>query len=134
MFVRILFLKSHVSGYTKRDGTYVKPHERKGVENTAISPGQFGLFDPRPPKPDPQSQTPMSLADGWASMRESDRLLAIESVDRTARSLHGNVRAAAKRMVASAWNDLPEDVRSKLEQDVRIHIRMKERSRMKRGL
>lgn len=39
---RILFLKAHVAGYTRRDGTYVKPHDRK--DGAAATPEQRALF------------------------------------------------------------------------------------------
>lgn len=40
----ILFLKSHIAGYTRRDGTYVKPHNRKGGPAAHAEPGQLALF------------------------------------------------------------------------------------------
>lgn len=39
---RILFLKSHVRGYTRHDGTYVAPHSRK--DDAHAAPGQLVLF------------------------------------------------------------------------------------------
>lgn len=40
----ILLLKSLVAGYHRKDGTYVKPHNRKGGAAVHAAPGQLALF------------------------------------------------------------------------------------------
>lgn len=62
----VLFLKSLVAGYTRRDGTVVAPHSDKRTKQTKPHPGQLALFDddkkPIPPTPlkglDPVKATP----------------------------------------------------------------------------
>ena len=49
----LLFLKGHVTGYTKRDGTVVKPHETK-VQGKLFAP-QFGIGKLHSPSAFPQS-------------------------------------------------------------------------------
>lgn len=62
----VLFLKSLVAGYTRRDGTVVAPHSDKRTKRAKPQPGQLALFDepkkPIPPTPlkglDPVNATP----------------------------------------------------------------------------
>lgn len=51
----ILLLKSLVAGYTRKDGTYVKPHSRKGGPAAKPGAGQLSLFakPAEPAKPNP---------------------------------------------------------------------------------
>lgn len=41
----ILFLKSLVAGYTRKDGTVVKPHSDRRTKRQQAAPGQMALFD-----------------------------------------------------------------------------------------
>lgn len=54
----ILFLKSHVGGYTRRNGTYVNPHERGGA---SMQDGQLSLFHHKP-APLPPGTVPPDVA------------------------------------------------------------------------
>lgn len=51
----ILLFKSLVAGYHRKDGTYVKPHNRKGSAAAHAAPGQLALFPSpaAPAKPNP---------------------------------------------------------------------------------
>lgn len=47
----IVLFKSHVKGYVKKDGTFVKPHEDKRVKNVQANDSpQLSLFDAAAPK------------------------------------------------------------------------------------
>ena len=46
----ILFFKAHVEGYTKRDGVYVKPHQRADKFADKAHRGQFRSSAPGAPK------------------------------------------------------------------------------------
>lgn len=60
----ILFFKSQIAGYTRLDGTYVKPHSDKRTTRAVVQAGQRSLFeaDATPPNrfkgADPVASTP----------------------------------------------------------------------------
>lgn len=59
----IVFFKSHVQGYTKKDGTFVKPHEDKRVKKVQAKTNtrQLGLFDENdPPHMQPSALPPVA--------------------------------------------------------------------------
>lgn len=57
----VLFLKSHVKGYTRRDGAYVAPHARKDGPGVHTDQGQLVLFTA--PAKAPEDQTKYSPPD-----------------------------------------------------------------------
>lgn len=61
----ILLLKSHVAGYTRRDGTYVKPHNRK--DGAHPGEGQLALFLVPPKEAKPSSQADSAAKSGRMS-------------------------------------------------------------------
>jgi hypothetical protein len=119
----ILFFKSHVDTFTRKDGTVVQAHERKGGPNAATHYGQRGLFDPPEAQPEKEKPRAVDLPSVWSSMPEKDKLFAIESIDSRHRTLKGNIRASAKKIAASDWGDLADEMREKLTLDVRIHAK-----------
>jgi hypothetical protein len=47
----LVFIKSLVAGYTRKDGAYVKPHSDKRARRAPLEPHQLVLFPKPTPKP-----------------------------------------------------------------------------------
>lgn len=131
----VLFLKSLVAGYTRRDGTVVAPHSDKRTKRSKAAPGQLALFEdekkPIPPTPlkglDPVKATPDLFeapkpadAPNYDTMikiaADSIEQLRASDVDRVLEQNDARHRAGLAAYISEKRPDLAGDVSDVMEE------------------
>ena len=79
--------------------------------------------------PGDAASTDADLAAGWAEMPEKSRRAAIVSASPKMTQMNGQPSSAARRLAAAGdWARLPDDIKSRVTLDIRLHLRAKARA------
>lgn len=136
---KILFLKSHVAGYVKKDGTYVGDYDNKTQKKSPFQASIFGSNKPKPegfhPKPNDQGkQVPINKLSQATESRSWDDKAAIATVTPHASQ---SLPEALNGVKFESWHDVPRSLHDWAEvegqniddePDMELHPKMKQGS------